>query len=148
MMEVGRLCIKIAGRDAGKKCVIVDVLDDLFVMIDGETRRRKCNMKHIEPTSEMIKISKGAAHSDVVAEFKNLGIEIVETKPRQAKPRQKQIRAADRKKMAVKAELKKTSAVKKDDKPVTDKPELKKEVDSKEQVETKLEKAISEEKSE
>ena len=38
MFQVGRLCIKIAGRDAGKKCVIVSVLDDVFVLIDGEWR--------------------------------------------------------------------------------------------------------------
>jgi len=43
----GRICVKTAGRDAGLKCVIVDVLDDKFVLIDGETRRRKCNILHL-----------------------------------------------------------------------------------------------------
>ena len=41
MIEVGRLCVKIAGRDAGKKCVITELIDEKLVMIDGETRRRK-----------------------------------------------------------------------------------------------------------
>lgn len=76
--EIGRLCLKIAGRDSNKKCVIVDVLDDNHVLIDGETRRKKCNLKHVEPTSKTIKISKGASHADVVKEFKKLGIEIKE----------------------------------------------------------------------
>jgi large subunit ribosomal protein L14e len=146
MMETGRICVKTAGRDSGKKCVIVDVLDDRNVMIDGETRRRKCNMRHLEPTQDTIKIAKGASHSDVAAEFKNLGIELKETKPRKAKPRPKQTRAAERKKMkpkaepkkAVKAEAKATGEKKQEGaKPAAEKPE--------EKEATKLEKAIGEE---
>lgn len=113
MMELGRLCIKIAGRDAGKKCVIVDVLDGSFVMIDGETRRRKCNVKHLEPLKETIKIPKGADTKTVAAEFSKLGIELKETKPKKAKPKQKQTRAVDRKKMAPKVEKKAKAPVKK-----------------------------------
>src|SRR3989344_3996604 len=58
MIEIGRLCLKTAGRDAGMKCVIVDILDDKFVLIDGQTRRRKCNILHLEPLKEVIKIKK------------------------------------------------------------------------------------------
>ena len=56
MIEIGRLCIKTAGRDAGLKCIIVDILDDKFVLIDGETRRRKCNILHLEPLKDVVKI--------------------------------------------------------------------------------------------
>ena len=49
-IEIGRICVKTAGRDASKKCVIIDLLDDKYVLIDGETRRRKCNIIHIEPS--------------------------------------------------------------------------------------------------
>ena len=52
MLTVGRLCIKIAGRDAGKQCVIVDVLDHNKVLIDGLTRRRPCNILHLEPMNK------------------------------------------------------------------------------------------------
>ena len=104
MMEVGRICTKIAGRDAGKKCVIIDVLDDRFVIIDGETRRRKCNVKHIEPSDNLIKISKKASHEEVKSEFKKLGIEIKDTKPRPKKEKKKQVRSAERKKMLAKEE--------------------------------------------
>ncbi|MBW2967187.1 50S ribosomal protein L14e [Candidatus Woesearchaeota archaeon] len=113
MMEVGRLCVKIAGRDAGKKCVIVDTFDDKTVLIDGETRRRKCNLKHLEPLKETLRISKGADHSVIVSEFKKMGIELKETKPRKAAPKPKQIRASDRKKMAPKAEKKPAKAERK-----------------------------------
>ena len=134
MIEVGRLCVKIAGRDAGKKCVIVEVVDDKFVVVDGETRRRKCNVKHIEPLDETIDVKNGA-HDVVVSEFKNMGIDLRETKPKQAKPRQKQLRSAERKKMAPK-EVKKAEPKKAPVKKETAKPE--------EAVETPLEKAASE----
>lgn len=94
MMDVGRLCLKIAGRDAGKKCVIVDVLDDHTLLIDGQTRRRKCNIMHIEPTREVLKLKKGASHAEVVAAFKKLGLEMKETKAKKAGPRPHRLRKA------------------------------------------------------
>jgi len=91
MFEVGRLCVKIAGRDAGKKCVIIDVLESNHVLIDGETRRRKCNVVHLEPLDETIDISKKASHESVIAEFKKLKLNTRETKPKQKteRPRRK-----------------------------------------------------------
>ena len=83
MIEIGRLAVKIAGRDAGLKCVVVDILDDKFVLIDGETRRRKCNILHIEPLKDVLKIKKKASHEDVKKEFEKLGLKIWETKPKQ-----------------------------------------------------------------
>ena len=82
MIEIGRLCVKIAGRDAGKKCVIVDILDGKYVLIDGETRRRKCNVLHLEPLNQTVKIEKNASHEDVTKALKELGIEALQTKPK------------------------------------------------------------------
>ena len=91
MIEIGRLCVKLAGRDAGLKCVVVDILDDKFVLIDGETRRRKCNILHLEPLKDVIKIKKKDSHEDVKKEFEKLGLTIRETKPKQKteRPRKK-----------------------------------------------------------
>lgn len=75
LFEVGRVCIKIAGRDARKTCVVVDVLDNGFVLIDGLTRRRKCNPYHLEPLSKTVDVKKGASHSEVVSALKSIGIE-------------------------------------------------------------------------
>ncbi|MBL7056551.1 50S ribosomal protein L14e [Candidatus Woesearchaeota archaeon] len=83
MIEIGRLCLKIAGRDAGKKCVIVDVLDSTFVLIDGETRRRKCNILHVEPLKNKVELKKNASHEDVKKVFEGLGLKTRETKPKQ-----------------------------------------------------------------
>jgi large subunit ribosomal protein L14e len=70
-MEVGRLCIKTAGREKGKKCVIVDIIDKSFVLITGPksltgVKRRKANIKHLKPTEEKIKIKKGASDEAVL----------------------------------------------------------------------------------
>ena len=89
MFEIGRLCVKLAGRDAAKKCVIVDTLDNGYVLIDGQTRRKKCNIKHLEPLDQVLKLTKGASHADISKEFKKLKIDVSETKPRKTAPRPK-----------------------------------------------------------
>jgi large subunit ribosomal protein L14e len=66
MFEIGKTCLKIAGRDAGKLAVIIDVLDETYVMIDGEVRRRKCNIYHLEPLEKKVDIQKNASHADVL----------------------------------------------------------------------------------
>lgn len=88
MIEIGRVCMKIAGRDAGLKCVVVDILDD-FVLIDGQTRRRKCNPMHLEPLDQKLEVEKGASHEQVVSAFKELKIELVERKPKAKAPARK-----------------------------------------------------------
>jgi large subunit ribosomal protein L14e len=83
MMNIGRLCVKIAGRDAGKKCVIIEILEGNLVMIDGETRRRKCNIKHLQPLTQELSVNEKASHEDIVEAFKTIGIELKSTTPKQ-----------------------------------------------------------------
>ena len=75
MLDVGRVCMKIAGRDAKQIGVIVEVLDKTYVLVDGQVRRKKCNMSHLEPLSKVVDIDKGASHEEVVAALKKIGIE-------------------------------------------------------------------------
>ena len=93
VMEIGRLAIKTAGREAGKKCVIVDVIDNNYVLIDGDVRRKRCNITHLEPLGETIKIEKNASHDVIVSEFKKLGTEIKERTAKEKKDKPKKIRA-------------------------------------------------------
>ena len=77
-IEVGRICVKTSGREAGKKCVIVDVIDKNFVLITGpksisKVKRRKANVNHIEPTEGKIDIKRGAADEEVVQALKAAG---------------------------------------------------------------------------
>jgi large subunit ribosomal protein L14e len=77
-IEIGRICVKTFGREAGKKCVIVDVIDKNFVLITGpqsvsKVKRRKANVNHIEPTEGKIDIKRGAADEEVVQALKAAG---------------------------------------------------------------------------
>jgi large subunit ribosomal protein L14e len=82
MFDIGRVCVKIAGRDAGMKCIIVDVIDEHYVMIDGQTRRRKCNIKHLEPLSQSVQLNKNAPAAEVIRLLKELDIVVGEKKPK------------------------------------------------------------------
>ena len=80
MIEIGRIYVKTAGRDAGKKCVITEILDESYVMIDGQTRNKKCNVKHLEPLNQTVDIKQKPSHSEIVSAFSKLGLEIKESK--------------------------------------------------------------------
>lgn len=61
ILDNGRICLKTAGREAGKYCVVVDKVDDGFVLVTGPKsvtgiKRRKCNILHLEPTKERFEI--------------------------------------------------------------------------------------------
>ena len=114
MFNIGRICVKVAGRDAGQKCVIVQELGNGLVLVDGQTRRRKCNVKHLEPTAQTIDLKENATHDDVKDAFAKLNIEVRETKPKQAGDRPKKQKAkkaaAPKAKKAPKKEAKKAEA--------------------------------------
>jgi len=70
-IEIGRVCVKVAGREAGRKCVIVDIIDDKFVLITGPknltgVKRRRVNVKHVEPLDIVLKIQRGASDEEVL----------------------------------------------------------------------------------
>lgn len=85
MMDIGRVCVKTAGKDAGKTVVVVEKLDSHFVMIDGPIKRKRCNIFHLEPTAKLITLKDKAPHADVVKAFKQLGIELTEKKSKTSK---------------------------------------------------------------
>ncbi|PLW80465.1 50S ribosomal protein L14e [Candidatus Woesearchaeota archaeon] len=95
--EIGRLCVKIAGRDAGQKCIVIDNLEDNLVLIDGMTRRRKCNIAHLEPLNEIIKIKKGASEKEVGDAFKKMGMDIVAKKAKKATEKPKKAKKVNEK---------------------------------------------------
>ena len=76
-IEVGRICVKKFGRDAGRLCVIVDVIDKNFVLATGPeevtgVRRRKVNMSHLELTEKKIEISREASDEEVQSSLKKV----------------------------------------------------------------------------
>lgn len=88
-IEIGRICVKLAGREAGRKCVIVDLADKSFVMITGPKsvtgiKRRRVNISHIEPVQDKIDIKRGASDEEVAEVLKASGKE--ETMAQLVKP--------------------------------------------------------------
>ena len=70
LVEVGRICVKLVGREAGRKCVVVELADKSFAKVTGPktvtgVRRRRVNISHIEPIKEKIKIMRGASDKEV-----------------------------------------------------------------------------------
>jgi len=114
MIEIGRVCVKTAGRDAGLKCVVIDI-DKKLVLIDGQTRRRKCGIAHLEPTKDVLKIKKGASHAEVVSAFKELKIEIKERKTKEKTARPKKVRKKKAPKKEKKGKKKEVKAEKKEE---------------------------------
>jgi len=77
-IEVGRICVKLTGREAGRKCVIVDIMDKSFVVITGPKtitgiRRRRTNINHVEPLQDKIAIERGASDEEVTEVLKTSG---------------------------------------------------------------------------
>lgn len=69
-IEVGRVCVKVAGRESGRKCVIVDVMDKSYVVVTGPkkvtgVKRRRVNINHVAPTEDVIPIKRGASDDEV-----------------------------------------------------------------------------------
>ena len=74
--DIGRLCIKTMGREAGHYCVIVDIIDKNYLLIDGlNIRRRRVNYNHIEPITDTIELKKGASHEEVETAIKKAKLE-------------------------------------------------------------------------
>lgn len=77
-MEIGRLCVKIVGREAGRKCVVIDLTDKSFVFVTGPksvtgVKRRRVNVNHVEPLQDKIEIKRGASDDEVAQVLKTAG---------------------------------------------------------------------------
>lgn len=80
VMEVGRVCVKLAGHEAGKQCIIVDVVDDVYVVVSGPgVKRRRCNIAHLEPLEQKVEIAKGASDEEIKRALEAAGL--VKEKP-------------------------------------------------------------------
>ena len=77
-VEVGRICMKTAGRETGKKCVIVDVMDKSFVTVTGPkkvtgVKRKRANINHLLVLQEKLDITRGASDEEVTSTLEAAG---------------------------------------------------------------------------
>ena len=122
VLEVGRICIKTAGREAGKYCTVLKKIDDAFVSVTGPklltgVKRRKCNVSHLEATQYAIEIKEEASDEEVMqamdkaglikkldlkkpsaAEMKAEKAKPKEERPKEEKPKEKETKKKEKKK--------------------------------------------------
>jgi len=90
MVKLGDVAVKLAGRDAGELCAVVDVIDSNYVLIEGNTRRRKCNLFHLEFLGKNYSIKKNANREEVLDALKKLGFKFKEMKKGEKKEKKVQ----------------------------------------------------------
>ena len=70
-VDIGRVCKKTQGREKGKKCVIIDVIDRNFVVVTGpEVKRRRANMDHLMLLDETVDIQRNASDEEITGILK------------------------------------------------------------------------------
>ena len=79
MVEIGRVCLKTQGRESGRKCIVVDQIDKNFVLITGPekisgVRRRRCNIRHLEPLDKKVDIRKRADDEEIIKILEESGL--------------------------------------------------------------------------
>lgn len=111
-IETGRLVVKTHGRDAGKIGAIVDIIDDNYVLLDGQVRRKKANIKHFKTLEQKIKINPKATTDTIINELKNIGMEVIrpKSKPKKDKPNKTRVKPTEENK---KSEIPKNKKVEK-----------------------------------
>ena len=77
-IEVGRVCVKQAGREIGKKCVVIDVMDKSFVLVTGPkkvtgVKRRRVNINHVMPLQDKVDVKRGASDEEVASALEAAG---------------------------------------------------------------------------
>jgi len=80
LFDIGRCCVILRGRRAGKKAIVVDIIDENFVLITGPpdvtgVKRRRMNVDHLLPLNIRINISRGASDEDVLKAIKEQKLE-------------------------------------------------------------------------
>ena len=113
LFTVGRICMKLAGRDAGQKCVVLSEVAEGKVLVDGATRRRSVNINHLEPLTTVLELAADASHEAVGKAFESAGLNVWNTKSRKATDKPKKSKKVKAKKVDKKSAKKAKKADKK-----------------------------------
>ncbi len=108
--------MKKSGREAGKRCVIVDILDKNFVVVTGPkdvttVKKRRANVDHLDPTDLKVEIGRGASDDEVKEALKKLDA-VQATPPPVSTPKAEAKKVVAKPKPKAKAKAKKTKAEK------------------------------------
>jgi len=78
-LDVGTVCMKVAGREGGAVCCVIKPVDKTFVMITGPKlvtgiKRRRCNIEHLEPTGIKLDIKEDATDEEIIEAYKKANV--------------------------------------------------------------------------
>jgi len=78
-LNVGTVCMKVAGKEGGSVCTVIKPVDKTFVMITGprlvtQVKRRRCNIEHLEPTNVKLDIKEDATDEEVIEAYKKANV--------------------------------------------------------------------------
>ena len=70
-VNIGDICIKTFGKETGKKCIVIEIMDKNFVLITGPkeitgVKRRRSSVKHILSTGEKVKINANLSDKELI----------------------------------------------------------------------------------
>lgn len=79
VLRPGRICVITRGRDKGKKCVIVGLVDDSSVLVTGPkelngVKRGRKNILHLMPLNETVRIRANSRDETVMAAIEKSGL--------------------------------------------------------------------------
>ena len=84
VLEIGRVCLKIAGREAGKYATVIKPTgkskeEKSFVFVTGPSlltgvKRRKCNIDHLKATEYKLELAENATDEQVIAAYEKAGL--------------------------------------------------------------------------
>lgn len=121
VLEVGRVCLKLAGREAGSYCAVVKPAgkskdEKSFVFVTGPklltgVKRRRSNIEHLQATEYKLEIPEDATDEAVIAAYEKAGLIIklglkkpsaAQMKAKEEKTKEKEQRAKEQEKKAEK----------------------------------------------
>lgn len=78
-LNVGRICVKTAGREAGRYACVLKKVDENFVLITGPrsltgVKRRRCNVEHLEPTPHSVSVKADDTDKAVIQAYQKAGL--------------------------------------------------------------------------
>jgi len=76
LIDIGRIVVITRGRRAGRKAVVVDIMDENFVIVTGPkelngVKRRRMNIDHLIPLNIKLEIDRGASDEDVMKQIED-----------------------------------------------------------------------------
>jgi large subunit ribosomal protein L14e len=74
VFDIGRVCRKTSGLDAGKLCVVLSKDKNFATIVGPNIKKTKVNLRHLEPLPNMVKAGKDASQAEATELLKNEGL--------------------------------------------------------------------------